>query len=165
MTMTSPVVEKNKVVELTYTITDERGDAVEVMDIPVSYLHGGNSGLFEQVEQALEGKGVGDQVKVTLAPRDAFGEWDPRLTYSDALENVPPAYRELGAKAEFTNEEGETLTMVVTHVDSGTVTLDGNHPLAGKTVTFHVTVKAIRDPSPEELRDGVAGPATPQVLH
>jgi FKBP-type peptidyl-prolyl cis-trans isomerase SlyD len=147
-------VARNKVVSVTYTITDESGDVVEQIDVPVSYLHGREGGLFLKIERALEGKGVGDQVEVSLSPAEGFGDRDPDLTFSDRIENVPPAYRKLGAKAEFVNEAGEKVEMTVTHVDAGTVTLDGNHPFAGKTITFRVTVAEIRDARPDELASG-----------
>jgi FKBP-type peptidyl-prolyl cis-trans isomerase SlyD len=157
------VITKDKVVTVSYRIADENGETVEQMDTPVSYLHGRDSGLFEKVEEALEGKAIGDIVSVTLSPEEAFGDWDPEKTFSDSIENVPSEYRQLGAKAEFMNEEGESLEMTVTHVDAGTGTLEGNHPLAGKTITFHVKVVDARDATPEEIRNGVD--QTPSVLH
>lgn len=152
-------------VKLTYSITDELGNVVEQIDVPISYLHGGAAGLFPKIEQALEGRGIGDAVTVELSPEEGFGSWDPAMTFSDLIENVPPEYRQVGAKAEFVNDEQETITMVVTHVDNGTVTLDGNHPFAGKTVTFHVKVEEIRPATPEELRTGEASDAMPPVFH
>lgn len=148
-------ITKDKVVTVTYRVEDEQGEVIERIDLPVSYVHGRDSGLVEKVEQALQGKGAGDEVAVVLSPADGFGEWEPAMTFSDAIENVPPQYRQLGAEAEFLNEEGETLKMVVTHVDNGTVTLDGNHPFAGKNITFFVKVLEVRDATAEEIRNGV----------
>ena len=153
--MAEPRVTRNKVVSVTYTVRDSRDDnLLEAIDIPVDYVHGGPAGLFEKIEAALEGKGVGDSVEVILAPEEAFGPHDPSRTFTDVIENVPPEFRRLGAQAEFHNDEGETLTMTVTHVDAGTITLDGNHPFAGKTVIFAVTVAGIRDATPLELASG-----------
>ena len=149
------MITKDKVVTVNYRIEDDKGETLEAVETPVTYLHGRDSGLFEKVEAELDGKAVGDTVSVTLSPKDGFGEWNPEMTFSDAIENVPPEYRKLGAVAEFHNDAGETIQMTVTHVDAGTVTLDGNHPLAGKTVTFHVKVVDVRDASPEEVRNGV----------
>lgn len=154
-------VGRNKVVSITYSIRDSRDDnLLEVVDIPVDYLHGGRVGLFEKIEEALEGKEVGDRVEVTLAPEEGFGAHDPSKTFTDVIENVPPDYRHKGAKAEFYNEAGESLEMVVTHVDAGTVTLDGNHPFAGKTLIFAVEVAAMRDATPMELASGEAQQAS-----
>ncbi len=149
------MISKDKVVTVNYRIETDDGETVEQMDTPVTYLHGRDSGLFESVEAALDGKAVGDVVSATLTPEEGFGDWDPDKTFSDAIENVPPEYRKMGAVAEFQNELGESLKMTVTHVDAGTVTLDGNHPLAGKTVTFHVRVVDVRDATPDEIRNGV----------
>jgi FKBP-type peptidyl-prolyl cis-trans isomerase SlyD len=149
------VISKDKVVTVNYRIAAADGETLEQVDTPVSYLHGHDSGLFEKVEAALEGKAVGDLVSVSLAADEAFGAWDPQRTFSDAIENVPAEYRKLGAIAEFVNEAGGSLQMTVTHIDAGTVTLDGNHPLAGKDIVFHVRVVDVREPTPEELRNGV----------
>ncbi len=150
-------ISKGKVVSITYTIRDEQDDIKEAVEVPVDYLHGGNTGPFPKIEAALEGKAVGDVVSVALEPKEGFGERDPNLGFTDRIENVPPEFRQVGAEAEFYNEAGETIKMRVVHVDSGTVTLDGNHPFAGKTMTFRVEVRAIRPASPEELRAGEVG--------
>lgn len=156
-------IARNRVVYLTYRIVDAEGELHEQVDLPVGYVHGTGSRLFPQIEAALEGRQVGDEVEVTLSPEEGFGFHQPELTYTDTIENVPPEFRRLGAEAEFQNAQGETLTMVVTRMEGGRIHLDGNHPLAGKTVTFHVTVKEVRDATPEELKKGV--PAGGERLH
>ena len=149
------VISRDKVVTITYQVTDEQGEVVERIDLPVNYVHGRDSGLLPKVEAALEGCTTGDEITVSISPEEGFGEWDPAMSFSDAIENVPPQYRSIGAEAEFVNEDGETLKMVVTHVDNGVVTLDGNHPFAGKTVNFAVKVVGVRDASAKEIRHGV----------
>lgn len=161
--MSEQKVAANKVVSVTYSIVDHSGEVLEQSDLPVEYLHGSDHGLFEKVEQALEGKGIGESVSVTLQPAEAFGERNEDMTFTDRIENVPPEYRKMGAEAEFRNENGESLKMVVTHIDSGTITLDGNHPFAGKTVTFNVKVADVRDASSDELRDGVNLDSKPTI--
>lgn len=148
-------VTKHKVVHITYQITDEGGSILEHIDLPVGYVHGGKSSLFPQVERRLDGCAVGDTVEVTLSPQDAFGYPNPDLTFTDLIDNVPPEYRRIGAEAMFQNDRGETITMTVVRVEDGKVTLDGNHPLAGKTITFHVTVADIRDATPDEISNGM----------
>lgn len=162
--MTEPTVAANKVVSVTYSIIDASGEVLEQSDLPVDYLHGSENGLFMKVEEALEGKAAGDSVEVTLTPEEGFGQRDPTLTYSDKIENVPPEYRKLGAEAEFRNEQGGSIKMVVTHVDKGTITLDGNHPFAGKSLTFHVKIVGVRDATAEELESGV-NPQQRPTLH
>jgi FKBP-type peptidyl-prolyl cis-trans isomerase SlyD len=163
--MSDPVVAKNKAIYITYSIVTEDGNVFEQSDLPIGYVHGADSGLFEQVEEALEGATVGDRIEVTLSPEEGFGPHDPNLTYTDDLENVPPQYRHVGAEVEFQNESGEPMTFHVTRIADGKLTIDGNHPLAGQTVTFVVDVAAIRDASPEEIENGRPDDGTPPTLH
>jgi len=148
-------VTANKAVFITYVITDDQGNLFERYDIPVGYVHGANNNLFEQIEKGLEGHVVDDVVEVTLEPEQAFGYPDPGLVVTDNIENVPPEYRRLGVEALLENERGETITMVVTSIDGDILTIDGNHPLAGKTITFKVTISDIRDATDEEIANGI----------
>ena len=142
-------------VYITYRIVDAEGNLHEQIDLPVGYVHGGRSPLFPQIEQALEGRRIGDSIDVTMGPEEAFGPHKPELTFSDALENVPPEFQHVGAEAMFQNERGEAVTMVVRRIADGQVHLDGNHPLAGKTVTFHVTISDIRPATAAEIETGL----------
>jgi FKBP-type peptidyl-prolyl cis-trans isomerase SlyD len=161
--MTGECVAKDKVISLTYRILDDAGNLLEQVDIPISYVHGGKSDLIEKIQTALEGHCVGDQVEVTVAPHDAFGEHDPVLTYTDDLENVPPEFRRIGAEVEMQNEQGDVKTFVVSRIEGGKLTVDGNHPLAGKVLTFRVKIEAVRDATEDELTYGVQ--RTPPTLH
>ncbi len=148
------VVKKNKVVTFTYMIMDEGGSVQEQSDIPMSYLHGADDRMFPAVMAAMEGHRVGDQVEIVLSPKEGFGEYDSSLSYRDKIENVPPEYRQIGVEAEFRNDAGETVSMTVVKLENGEVVLDGNHPFAGKTMTFKVNISAIRDAAEEEIRTG-----------
>jgi len=70
---------------------------------------------------------------------------------------VPPELRYMGAKLEAQNADGETLNFVVTRIENGMLTVDANHPLAGQTVKFRVTIRDVRDATPDELRSGQPG--------
>lgn len=159
------VITHLKMVFITYSIVDARGDIVEQVDMPAGYVHGANSGILPGIEAALTGKRAGDRVEVQLACEDAYGPHDASLVLMEALDNVPPPFREVGAEAMFQNESGETRTFRVTRVDNGQVTLDGNHPLAGEAVTCHVSVVDVRDATPEEIREGRPAGAPPAALH
>lgn len=152
--MSDERVARDKVVSVTYIIHDQNDEIFEYTDLPVSYLHGGHSDLFEKIEQALEDKAVGDEVDVTLTPAEAFGPHDPGLTFTDDIDNVPPELRRVGAQLEAQNAQGDVMQFRVTDISEDKLTVDGNHPLAGQTVKFHVTVKEIREPTPEELKNG-----------
>jgi FKBP-type peptidyl-prolyl cis-trans isomerase SlyD len=160
--MPEPIIAENKMVSLTYTLRNQQGDVFEYRDLPISYLHGAASGLFEKVEHALEGRRPGDHVVVTLSPDEAFGAHDPGLTVTDDVDNVPPELRRLGMQLEAQNAKGETLTFVVTDIHDGKLTVDANHPLAGQTVTFDVTVADVRDATADEARHG--GPTGDQTV-
>ena len=162
--MSEQFAGKDKVVTFTYSILDESGEILEQSDIPINYVHGGKHDLFEKVEQALEGSVVGDTVEATLTPEEGFGSHDPQLTYTDEMENVPPEFQHIGAEVEMLNDQGETMKFTVTHIESGKLTVDGNHPMAGKVITFHISVIGIRDADAEELANGVT-PMEMPVLH
>jgi FKBP-type peptidyl-prolyl cis-trans isomerase SlyD len=162
--MTDQFVEQDKVVSFVYTIVDNQGTLLEQSDIPISYVHGGKHDLFEKVEQALDGAVVGDIVEVSLTAEEGFGVRDPELTYTDAIENVPDEFRRIGAEVEMMNDQGDSKKFVVTRIEDGKLTVDGNHPMAGKTIIFRISVKDIRDATPEEKANGVDAMAMP-VLH
>jgi FKBP-type peptidyl-prolyl cis-trans isomerase SlyD len=159
--MTDATVGKNKVVSITYSIVSENGEILEQSDIPVFYAHGGVNQMFPEVEAALEGHSVGDTIEVVLPPEKAFGEYDPTLTFVDDIDNVPPEFRQVGAEVQMQNDQGETRTFLVSKIENGKLTVDGNHPFAGKTLTYSVTIKDIRDATDEEMKKGASAP----VLH
>lgn len=126
--MSDQFVTKHKVVSITYRILDEQDQLVEQSDIPIDYVHRMDNDMFAKVEQALEGESVGDTVNVVLPPEDGFGNPDPGMTFTDDLDNVPPEYRHVGARPMFQNEQGEVTEFVVSKIENGKVTIDGNHP-------------------------------------
>jgi len=152
--MTASVVTKNRVVSLIYAVRNQKGELFEYRDLPISYVHGSGVDLFPKIEAALEGRTIGDRVVVELSPADAFGEHDPKLTFTDDIDNAPPELRHVGAEFEAQNAKGESIVLVVTRVEADKITVDANHPLAGQTITFEVTVRDIRDATPEEIRNG-----------
>lgn len=162
--MSEQKVSKNKAVYVTYSILDQSGAVYEQYEMPVGYVHGGNSPLFEKIEAALEGKKVGDRVEVSLNPQEGFGEPDPNLSFTDDIENVPPEYRRVGAEVDFQNERGENVQFRVSRIADGKLTVDSNHPLAGQTVTFLVNVVNIRDASMDEIVSGLPVDQS-QALH
>ncbi len=159
--MSDAVVGKQKVVSITYSIVSDSGEVLEQSDIPVSYAHGGVNQMFPDVEAALEGRAVGDSIQVVLPPEKAFGEHDPSLTFVDDVDNVPPEFRHVGAEVEMRNDQGETRSFLVSKIEEGKLTVDGNHPFAGKTLTYAVTINDIRDATDEEMKKGASAP----VLH
>jgi len=144
-------VTKHKLVTITYLVKDDSGDTIEQNDVPVGYIHGVASEFLPALEKALDGHATGDVVEVSISPENAFGIHDPALIFSDKIDNVPEEFRYIGAQAQFQNENGEEKTFIVSKIEGDTLTLDGNHPFAGKTVHFTVTIHDIRDASEEEI--------------
>lgn len=154
--MSDEQIKKDKYVELTYAILNAQGEIKERVDIPVKYIHGRDSGLFPQIESALEGHAKDDQVEVFLTEREGFGPSDPNLIFTDDIANVPPQFHQIGAEVEMQNDRGEAKQFIVTKIEKDKLTVDGNHPLAGQTVKFVVTVGEVRDATEEELKSGVS---------
>lgn len=152
--MSKDKISKNKAVYITYSIVDEHGQVFEQIDMPVGYIHRANSGIFEKVEDALDGLAIGDRIEVTLSPEEGFGPYQPELAFTDDIDNVPEEFRYVGAEVEFTNDREETLMFKVTRIADGKLTVDGNHPMAGQTVTFVVNVAAIRAAEADEIASG-----------
>ena len=153
--MPAEQIKKDKYVELTYAILNAKGEIKERVDIPVKYIHGRDSGLFPKIEKNLEGHSKGDRVEVSLSQLEGFGPSDPSLIFTDDLANVPPQFHQVGAEVEMKNDRGEAKKFTVTNIENGKLTVDGNHPLAGQTIKFVVTVGVVRDATKEELKSGV----------
>ena len=90
-----------------------------------------------------------------LAPEDGFGAHYEELTLTDDLSNVPPEFHVIGAEVEFQNDQGESKMFRVTKIENGRITVDGNHPYAGKNITYNITIKGIRDATPDEIENGL----------
>ena len=153
-------IEKNRVVTLHYTLRDEQGNVIESSTgrVPLSYLHG-KGNIIPGLEQALAGKAAGDKVDVTVAPQEGYGPRDERLV------QVIPRNRfsggdglAAGMQVRTSGSEGPRLVTVV-KVERDFVTVDGNHPLAGRTLHFSVEVEEVRKATHEEVSHGhVHGP-------
>lgn len=152
-------ISKDTVVQFNYRLTDEQGNQLEsnVGKTPIAYLHGHNN-MMVGVEKALEGKNVGDNFSVTLPPEETYGV---RNEKEDAIQRVPVKHLQ-GAKvwkpgmvAIVNTEQGQRQ---VTVIKSGKfmVTIDTNPPLAGKTLTFELTVTDVRAATAEEIQHGHA---------
>lgn len=149
-------IEKNSVVSLTYELSDASGALVEKTADPISYLHGGYDGIFPVVEEVLHGKSVGDKFSVSMEPDDAFGEYEHDLVRAEPRDMFP---KEVAVGMQFEggsedDEDEDFMLYTVTEISDDEVTVDGNHPLAGKSLVFSGTVTDVRAASAEELAHG-----------
>jgi FKBP-type peptidyl-prolyl cis-trans isomerase SlyD len=153
-------ITKDKVASIDYTLTDDQGTVLDTSSgrDPLAYIHG-TGNLIPGLEKELEGKTTGENLKVTIAPEDAYG---PKI---DDLTQVVPRDRfedidklEVGMQFQTATEAGPQI-VTVTNVNDDDITIDGNHPLAGMTLNFEVSVVEVREASQEELDHGhVHGP-------
>lgn len=147
------------VVTIDYTLTDEDGDELDTSrgGEPLTYLHGAGN-IIPGLERALAGHSSGDELSVTILPEDAYGNPDEDLVQRLPRGNFPPGDIPVGSQFRADGPGGPQVVTVV-GVDAATVTIDANHPLAGVTLTFAVTVRDVREATAEERKHGhVHGP-------
>jgi FKBP-type peptidyl-prolyl cis-trans isomerase SlyD len=148
-------IAANSVVLIHYTLKNDAGEVLDQSEreSPLAYLHG-RGNLIPGLERELEGKQPGDKLQVTIPAADAYGEYDESLIQTvprSAVKGVGDieAGMQLHARTE-----GGMRTLTVTEVNDKTVTLDGNHPLAGQTLHFDVEIGEVRVATDEELQHG-----------
>ena len=154
-------VNDNCAVSIHYTLTDEDGQQLDSSagQEPLEYLHGANN-IIPGLEKALAGKSEGEQVEVTVEPAEGFGEVNPELVQSvpreafQGVDEVKP-----GMQFGVQGPEGQVQRVTVSEVHDDTVTIDGNHPLAGQVLHFDVTVEKVREATSEEIEQGHTGEA------
>lgn len=154
--MTEPIVEDGRVVVVNYRLMDETGAEIDSSEVsqPISYLHG-NGQILPGLERELEGKVVGEEATIVVSPEDGFGPH--RQEY---VMDVPRSQFdfpvEKGSVVEAETPDGRSQYLQILDVKEDSVTLDGNHPMAGKELHFEITVVSIRDATAEEMNHGHA---------
>lgn len=147
-------VGKNTVVTIDYQLLDADGGLIE-QEQGLAYLHGGHGGVFPVLEAAIEGASVGQQVRTRVEPEDGFGHFDENAIRKEPRSAFPPDVQ-VGMQFAGSAEDSDMTVYTVTAVDTDSVTVDGNHPLAGHTVEFVVTVRGLRKATAEEVAHGHA---------
>jgi FKBP-type peptidyl-prolyl cis-trans isomerase SlyD len=148
-------IAPNSVVSFHYTLTDDQGQVLDSSQgrEPLVYLQGVGQ-IVPGLEKAMEGRQVGDQFKVDVAPEEGYGVHHPELKQEvpreafQGVDDIQP-----GMQFQGRGPQG-VINVTVTKVDADTVHIDGNHPLAGQTLHFDVEVTDVRAASEEELAHG-----------
>ena len=147
-------IQPKSVVAIHYTIKDDQGTEIEstIGGEPMIYLHG-TGNVIRGLELALLGKNTGDKIQTIVEPAEAYGEF-----IADMVQTVPRSVFEeqdveVGMRFNTKTERGP-LSFTVKEVSEEEIIVDGNHPLAGQTLHFDVSVEAVRKATLEELTHG-----------
>ncbi len=149
-------VEDGQIVTLHYTLTNSEGEVLDSSEDsePLLYLHGGGN-IVPGLENALTGHVAGDHLQVTVKPADGYGDRVgpgprpvPRNEFPDDVDLEP------GMQFLTEGAGGEAVPVWITDVGADTVQVDFNHPLAGETLHFDVTVVETRPATEEEMEHG-----------
>jgi FKBP-type peptidyl-prolyl cis-trans isomerase SlyD len=175
MNITAPCV-----VSLTWLLSDAQNAPIDELAEPTEFLFGGDD-LLPKVEEALAGQAPGFDAHLHLEPENAFGDYDSDLVCFEERTLFPDAV-EVGMQFEglpdgaVTPDMPEDTVYTVTEVYPSHVVLDGNHPLAGRALRLHLTVRDVRAATAEEIAAGsvtdvgasllqVLPPKNPSHLH
>lgn len=148
-------IANDTVVSMDYTLTDDDGQVIDSSEgrEPLAYLHGHNN-IIPGLEEGIVGKRAGDELQVTVAPEEGYGLYQDALVQEvprEAFAGMDPIEPGMSFRADSSTGP---LVVVVLEVNEDTVTVDGNHMLAGKTLHFSVAIREVRAATEEELAQG-----------
>ncbi len=149
-------VGKDKVVLMHYTLKNDAGDVIDSSEggDPLPFLQG-HGNIIPGLESALEGSKVGDKLDVSINPEEGYGE-----RIQDAIQEIPSSALQgvdevkVGMQLQSQDKDGNAFLVSVTKIEDDKITVDGNHPLAGQTLHFSVSIESIRKAEAEELSHG-----------
>ncbi len=148
-------IARDSVAAFHYILTDDQNQVIDSSAgrDPLTYLHGGGQ-IVPGLEKQLEGRSAGDKFTADVVPEEGYGVHHPELMQEvprsafQGVEDIQP-----GMQFQGRGPQGE-INVTVTRVEDDKVFIDGNHPLAGKTLHFAIEVTDVRAASEEELAHG-----------
>jgi FKBP-type peptidyl-prolyl cis-trans isomerase SlyD len=145
------------VVGINYRLTVADGTEVDSTADrgPMEYLHG-HRNIVPGLENELEGHEIGDSLEVSVGPKEGYGEHDSERVVEVNREQLG-FEPEVGAVVSARLPDGREQHLLIAEIEGETVTLDGNHPLAGQTLRFEVSIASIRQATDEEIANGSVG--------
>jgi FKBP-type peptidyl-prolyl cis-trans isomerase SlyD len=146
----------NKVVTMNFTLTDDTGNVLDSTDAggPFSYISGTGT-VLPKLEEAVSIMMIGTKKQLKLEAKDGYGEYNEDAVQAVGKENFPEDFiLEAGMEYMASNPDGVQMPFVITNVEEETVTVDFNHPLAGKGLNFDIELLDVRDATAEELAHG-----------
>ncbi|MCD4753397.1 MAG: peptidylprolyl isomerase [Anaerolineaceae bacterium] len=153
--MTPTTIEKNVIVSLDYilTVDGEVADSTAGRE-PLPYIHGHNN-LIKGLEDQLAGLKVGEKKTVVVEPEDGYGVVDPEARAEMDRSRFPEDFNfEIGKSIRLNAEDGKILTAQILEIGDDVISLDFNHPLAGKVLNFDVSINDLREATEIELAYG-----------
>jgi FKBP-type peptidyl-prolyl cis-trans isomerase SlyD len=145
-------ITQDSVVSFHYTLKGEDGSLIDQSDgEPLAYLHG-HGQIVPGLERELTGRIAGDKLQVRVSPAEGYGEYSAEMVQQiprDAFSRITGLH--VGMELQTRTRTGHPATVVVKEIGPESVTVDGNHALAGKTLFFDVEIAEVRSASEEEL--------------
>ncbi|MFP2925939.1 peptidylprolyl isomerase [Pyxidicoccus sp. 3LG] len=148
-------VAKDSVVSLEYRLHLGDGQVIDqsAPGQPLAYLHGHRQ-IVPGLEGALEGLSTGESKQVVVAPGQGYGEHDPEGVRTVPRDMLPPGFNPQPGQTLMAQTDQGDIPLRIQEVTPDGVVVDLNHPLAGKTLHFDVTVREVRAATTEELTHG-----------
>ncbi len=155
----SQEVQKGKVVTFKYVLRDkETGEVIDSSEMhgqPLTILVGSGE-IIPGLENQMIGMKEGEKKTIEVKAAEAYGEKDPNLVQKAPREYFQNIELQKGMPLQAQTPEGQIINMIVVDFNDNEVTVDMNHPLAGKDLVFDIEVEKVRDATPEELEHGHA---------
>jgi FKBP-type peptidyl-prolyl cis-trans isomerase SlyD len=153
-------IAKHRAVAVDYKLTIDGGIVVDASEKgqPLWYLHGANN-IIVGLERALDGLAAGDSKVVVVSPADGYGVLDPKKVHNVPKSQFPAGSFQVGDTIVATSPDGQEVPARIVGSDAKSFTVDFNHELAGKELTFNIQVQEVREASKDEIKHGhVHGP-------
>ncbi len=144
-----------KVITVDYTLKDNDGQILdESKNGEFAYLQGA-SNIIPGLESALLDKKTGENISVSIEPKDGYGELEPNMVQVVPMDMFASAEQvTVGQQFHAQGEDGHDIMITVTKVEDDQVTIDGNHPLAGVQLNFDVKIIEVREATEQEMEHG-----------
>lgn len=148
-------IGENMVVTLSYVLTVD-GEIVDTAEetAPIHYIQGHNQ-IIPALERELEGLAAGDSKHIFVPAGEGYGDYDPNMVADINRDQFPPEFIfSLGGQLQIQDTQGHTFNATIRGIGPENITLDLNHPLAGKDLLFQTTVVHVRPATPFEIENG-----------
>jgi FKBP-type peptidyl-prolyl cis-trans isomerase SlyD len=146
----------NRVLSFHYTLKDQKGETIETSQGhgPLTVLEGRGQ-IIPKLEAELVKMKVGEKKNVFVSHIEAYGAYNDKLIRKVNVKDLPKKNPKIGDEFEVAAGTRKTL-VTITEINGDEITLDGNHPLAGKDLTFDVELTEERPATAEEMAHGHA---------